>query len=194
MSYYEYILGCAVVSDMCYFIHCSYVIINIYSFNNTLILSVWSLISAGICRAPHMTTSPSHSFSGECPLLCSTSMLPLYSVSNCCQKKLSSNIEDFQFKCLLNKSSLAHKARLLSVSAPHSSSWLSMIPTPGQFLHLDPEECHIAVKWWLGMDTSAEFQRSLCHDHSLDPLGHHATTCKRERCCHKTQQHQRYTG
>ena len=55
---------------------------------------------------------------------------------------MSSNIEDFriQFKCLLNKSSLV---RLLSVSAPHSSSWLSMIPTPGQCVHLDPEECHI---------------------------------------------------
>ena len=52
--------------------------------------------------------------------------------TKCCQKKLSSNIEDIQFKCLLNKSSLADKARLLSVSAPHSSSWLSMIPTPGQ--------------------------------------------------------------
>ena len=29
------------------------------------------------------------------------------------------------------------------------------------------------------MDTSAGFQCSLCYDHSLDPLGHHATTCKR---------------
>ena len=99
--------------------------------------------------------------------------------TKCCQKKLSSNIEDVQFKCLLNKSSLADKARLLSVSAQHSSSWLSMIPTPGQCLHLDPEECHIAIKWWLGMDTSAGSQCSLCYDHSLDPLGHHATTCKR---------------
>ena len=61
--------------------------------------------------------------------------------TKCCQKKLSSNIEYFQFTCLLNKSSLADKARLLSVSAPHSSSWLSMIPTSGQCLHLDPEEC-----------------------------------------------------
>ena len=42
--------------------------------------------------------------------------------TKCCQKNLLCNIEDFQFKCLLNKSSLADKARLLSVSAPHSSS------------------------------------------------------------------------
>ena len=28
------------------------------------------------------------------------------------------------------------------------------------------------------MDTSAGSQCSLCYDHSLDPLGHHATTCK----------------
>ena len=78
-----------------------------------------------------------------------------------------------------NKSSLADNIRLLSVSAPHSSSWLSMIPTPGQCLHLDPEECHIVIKWWFGMNTSAGSQCSLCYDHSLDPLGHHATTCKR---------------
>ena len=56
---------------------------------------------------------------------------------------------------------------------------LYMIPTPGQCLHLDPEECHIAIKWWLGMDTSAGSQCSFSMTHSLDPLGHHATTCNR---------------
>ena len=50
-----------------------------------------------------------------------------------------------------------------------------MVPTPGQCLHLDPE----TIKWWFGIDTSAGFQCSLCSDHSIDPLAHHATTCKR---------------
>ena len=43
-----------------------------------LMLSVCSQISAGVSRALHMTTSPSHSFSKECPLHYSTAMLPLY--------------------------------------------------------------------------------------------------------------------
>ena len=104
----------------------------------------------------------------------SASLDTLLTVVNtkCCQKKLSSKIEDYQFKCLFNKSSLADKARLLSVSAPHSSSWLSMVPTPGQCLHL--EECHTAIKWWLGMNTSAWSQCSLCSDHSFDSI--HANT------------------
>ena len=38
----------------------------------------------------------------------------------------------------------------------------------------DPNELQIAVKWWLGLDTS---RGALCPDVVLDPLGHHAATC-----------------
>ena len=47
-----------------------------------------------------------------------------------------------------------------------------MVPTPGQCLHLDPEECHTAIKRRLGIDTSAGSQCSLSSDHSLGPLAH----------------------
>ena len=74
---------------------------------------------------------------------------------------------------------LADKARLLSVSARHAASWLSVIPSVGLGLHLDPDECRTAVKWWLGLETPYGSNCTLCPDSALDPLGHHAATCKR---------------
>jgi hypothetical protein len=41
------------------------------------------------------------------------------------------------FNLLLETSSNADQARLLSVSAPHASSWLSVLPSQGLDLHLD---------------------------------------------------------
>ena len=45
----------------------------------------------------------------------------------------------------------------------------------GLNLHLEPDEFQIALKWWLGINTSLS---SYCPDHQLDPLGHHAVMCK----------------
>eukprot|EP00731_Ephydatia_muelleri_P021237 Em0013g964a len=42
------------------------------------------------------------------------------------QKSLSSKLDDHLFKVLLDMSSVADKARLLSVSSPHAASWLSV--------------------------------------------------------------------
>ncbi|KAL5517866.1 hypothetical protein EMCRGX_G003497 [Ephydatia muelleri] len=94
------------------------------------------------------------------------------------QKLLSSKVNDLCFQDLFDRSSPANKARLLSVSAPHATSWLSVIPSTSQGLHLDPIEFRVAVKWWLGLDTSQGSQCAFCPAHSLDPLGHHALTCK----------------
>ena len=70
------------------------------------------------------------------------------------QKLLSSKVNDYCFQVLFDQSSPANKARLLSVSAPHATSWLSVIPSTSLALHLDPIEFRVAVKWWLGLDTS----------------------------------------
>ena len=35
------------------------------------------------------------------------------------------------------------------------------------------------MKWWLGLDTSNGSLCALCPNNALDPLGHHATTCKK---------------
>ena len=65
-----------------------------------------------------------------------------------------------------------YKARILSVSAPHAGSWVSAVPSIGQALHLNPAECQVALRWWLGLDTSGGFLCPLCPDIVLDPLGH----------------------
>ena len=54
-----------------------------------------------------------------------------------------------------------------------------IIPSEGQGLHLDPPVFQTALKWWLGLDTAEGSICALCPDKMLDPLGHHATTCKR---------------
>ena len=71
------------------------------------------------------------------------------------------------------------QGRLLSISSPHASSWFSVVPSEGLGLHLNPDQFQVAIKWWLGLDTSGGTLCSLCPDTVLDPLGHHASTCKR---------------
>ena len=95
------------------------------------------------------------------------------------QRHLSSKIEDHQLKVLCDHSSSpANHARLLSVSSPHASAWLSVMPNPQQNLHLESPEFQVALKWWLGMDTSQNSSCSFCPSHAHDPMGHHALTCK----------------
>ena len=43
---------------------------------------------------------------------------------------------------------------------------------------MEPEEFQVALKWWLAMDTSPQQRCPHCHDNQLDPVGHHAVTCK----------------
>ena len=93
------------------------------------------------------------------------------------QKALSGELEDELFRQLLSKSSVPDRARLLSVSPPHASAWLSVVPSPGLNLHLEPAEFQAAIQWWLGVGVA---HGSLCPHcpHALDPLGHYALTCK----------------
>ena len=95
------------------------------------------------------------------------------------QKSLSSKLDDHLFKVLLDMSSIADKACLLSVSSLHAGSWLSVTPSEGLGLHLDPSQFQVVIKWWLGLDLSNGSCCPLCPEIALDPLGHHAVTCKR---------------
>eukprot|EP00731_Ephydatia_muelleri_P021902 Em0014g493a len=102
----------------------------------------------------------------------------LLSSSSVHQKALSEKLDDHQFNLLLNCSSVADRARLLSVSSPFAASWLSVIPSEGLGLHLTAPIFQVALKWWLGLDTSGGSQCSLCPGSVLDHLSHHAVTCK----------------
>ena len=79
--------------------------------------------------------------------------------------------------------SCAHRARLLSVSSPHAAAWLTVTPSVSLGLHLDPNELHTAIKWWLGLcpygatDVPTPLC-ALCPEKALDPLCHHSITCK----------------
>ena len=75
-------------------------------------------------------------------------------------------------------SSPANKVRLLSASAPHASSWLLVVPSLGLGLHLNPAEFQIAVMWWLGINSSIQSVCPFCSNITLDPLGHHAMSCR----------------
>ena len=100
--------------------------------------------------------------------------------SPCRQHTLSAALENIQFNSLLSQSSVADKARLLSISSPHASAWLSVVPSPGLGLSLYLNEHQMAIKWWLGLNTSPGSPPcALCPEHPLDPLSHHAITCKR---------------
>ena len=86
--------------------------------------------------------------------------IPSRSIPPIPQKVLSGMIQAQQFHILLESSSPANRARLLSVAAPHASSWLSVVPSTGLGLHLESKMC------------------PFCPDTALDPLGHHAVTCR----------------
>ena len=94
------------------------------------------------------------------------------------QKELSSRIEHSQFHALFESSSLPNRARLLSVASPHAASWLSVVPSPGLNLHLESAEFQTAINWWLGIDLFSGEKCPCCLTLSLDPLGHHALTCR----------------
>ena len=94
------------------------------------------------------------------------------------QHALCKKLDDHLFQSILMTSSPANKARLLSASAPHASSWLSVVPSVGLGLHLDPAKYQIAVLWWLGMNSSIQSVCPFCPDITLDPLGHHAVSCR----------------
>ena len=91
------------------------------------------------------------------------------------QKSLSGKLDDHVF---LKSSSVADKARLLSVSSLHVASWLSVVPSESLGLHMDPPVFQVAIKWWLGLDVSEGSPCALCPGSTLDHLGHHAVTCK----------------
>eukprot|EP00731_Ephydatia_muelleri_P034389 Em0057g21a len=94
------------------------------------------------------------------------------------QKSLSQKLDSFAFHSLLSSASLVNKARMLSVSPPHASSWITAIPSTSLKLHLDSAEYQMAIRWWLGLNTSEASPCPFCPELVLDPLGHHAASCR----------------
>ena len=104
--------------------------------------------------------------------------LELVQNSHLSQKVLSSKLEDQQFNNLFQSATLTDRARLLSISSPHASAWLSVTPSPRLNLHLDPAEFQVALKWWLGIPVVQGQSCPHCPSFALDDFGHHALSCK----------------
>ncbi|KAL5503348.1 hypothetical protein EMCRGX_G010279 [Ephydatia muelleri] len=64
------------------------------------------------------------------------------------------------------------------ISSGLSHSYPEVVPSPGLGLHLESNEYQMAINWWLGLDTSGRSMCPFCPDTALDPLGHHAVTCR----------------
>jgi hypothetical protein len=74
----------------------------------------------------------------------------------------------------------AETARLHAVAAPSTGVWMSAVPSPGLGLRLDNDEVQTLVKLRLGLPLATEGATcALCPEKTLDPLGHHALTCRR---------------
>ena len=97
--------------------------------------------------------------------------------SSMTQKMLSTKMEIKQFNLLFDASCIPNIC-LMSASSNLAASWLSVIPPPGLNLHLDTAEFQTALKWWLGIDMFGGSRCPSCSTQSLDPLGHHALTCR----------------
>ena len=94
------------------------------------------------------------------------------------QNMLSTKIKNKQFQLLFDASSIPNRACLMSASSNLAASWLSVIPSPGLKLHLDTAEFETALKWWLSINMFGGSRCPSCSTQSLDPLGHHALTCR----------------
>ena len=141
-----------------------------------------SCTSGCVQTTPHLDKVISHynSCVADCDILSITSLKD----NSPNPKKLSDSIEALQFNSLLSTSSTADRARLLSISSPHASAWISVVPSISLGLHFEPQEFNTALKWWLGINPSMCLDGNLmacplCPGNSLDPLGHHCVTCKR---------------
>ena len=65
-------------------------------------------------------------------------------------RELPCTIDENVINSLFGASSLANKARHLSVSAPYAASWQSRVPS------MESNEFQTAVKWWKGVDASVK--------------------------------------
>ena len=95
------------------------------------------------------------------------------------QRSLSHKLDSLTYSSLYDSASPANKARLLSASVSLVTSWVSVLPLGEPGLHFDPREFRTAISWWLGLETTTASCCLLCPEIALDPLGHHALSCRR---------------
>ena len=118
------------------------------------------LSSSGFCSADSIHLQQAEVvYNSQVSLPNAISVISILASPTHTQKVLSVMIEGKRFSTLFESSSDNNRACLLLVAAPHSSSWLSAVTSTGLALHFKSNEYQMAIKWWLGLDTSG---RSMC--------------------------------
>ena len=112
---------------------------------------LYGCLQSGLSSAPQQHLLQSIDDFNHCIPPCKAIYFESLTNTPSSQKALSGEIEDAMFRQLVSKSSVPDKARLLSVSSPHASAWLSVVPSPGLNLHLELAEFQAAIQWWLGI-------------------------------------------
>ena len=108
--------------------------------------------SGSVLTIPYLDKVISHN--NSCVADCDTLSITSLKDNGPNQKQLSDSIEALQFNSLLSTSSTADRARLLSISSPHASARISLVPSTSLNLHFEPQEFNTALKWWLGINPS----------------------------------------
>ena len=137
-----------------------------------------SVCAAGIPEVGAAAPTAAHVELAKAGLAAAAPGAPLWGIS---QHKLAAPIDEAVFAELKTAAiSVAEKARLLSVSGPRASAWVTATPNPGLGLHLAPGEFRAAAKLRLGMLLGPEGTRCVYRkcNKPLDQHGHHALTCK----------------
>ena len=102
-----------------------------------------------------------------------------FNLNSYTQKKIQEAVDTEKFSELLrNQSSNREKARLQSLSLPHSGAWLAAPPVPALGLHMCPSEFQISVKYRLGIAVYEDERKCpYCRSGTLDIFGDHAVIC-----------------
>ena len=105
--------------------------------------------------------------------------LNILEITQYAQHKIQEALDNAAFSILLGRQiSNRGKARLPSLSLPHSAAWFSAFPVPSLGLHLQPNEFRAALKNRIGVLLNIEERkRPCCEKRILDKLGDHALSC-----------------
>ena len=94
------------------------------------------------------------------------------------QRHLSGAIDEaVQVRLLSSAPSIRSRALAQSTLLPHAGDWLNGVPSPTLGLHLQDQEFHCCLRYWLGVPLhSAPYPGPECHG-TADQFGDHQVGC-----------------
>ena len=94
------------------------------------------------------------------------------------QHSLSLTIDEATFDILrASATHLRQKVLMLSTSIRHAGDWLNVVPSSALGLHLQDQEFHLCLKYWLGLQIFEEHQKCPVCLTLADRFGDHYVGC-----------------